>query len=174
MFQKKKCINCGASGRFLKLNDHNLCVKCASLKNKEMSMEDVGNEIADWFNSGKIPSKLLDIQAERFASDIRSDLNFERIFRTYNIARDFEKSGDVDAALSIYLDLLQDCPPGMDYYVRPCIILEKKKSYELAIDICETAISNINAGYFSGDIAEIEHRKERLERKLAKQKAGNN
>ena len=86
MFQKKKCINCGASGRFLKLNDHNLCAKCSSLKNKEMSLEEVGNELADWFNSGKMPSKLLDIQAERLASNIRSDLNFERIFQTYNIA----------------------------------------------------------------------------------------
>lgn len=174
MFQKKKCVNCGASGRFLKLNDHNLCVKCSSLKNNEMSLAEVGNELADWFNSGKMPSKLLDIQAERLASDTRSNLNFERIFQTYNTARGCEKSGNIDAALSIYLELLQDCPPGMDYYVRPCIILEKKKSYELAIDICETAISNINAGYFSGDIAEIEHRKERLQRKLAKQNAESN
>lgn len=36
-----------------------------------------------------------------------------------------ERQGEIEKALVIYFKLLKNCPTGTDYYVRPCIILEK-------------------------------------------------
>ena len=98
----------------------------------------------------------------------REKRNFNRVFGNYEKARSLEKSGEVEKALAIYLKLLDNCPTGTDYYVRPCIILEKQKNYKKAIEICDMAIACIRQGRFKADETEFLKRKERLVKKLEK------
>ena len=56
-------------------------------------------------------------------------------------------------------------PEGMDYYVRPCIVLEKLGRYDDAIDICQQGLIQIKSGKFNGDVSALNKRIERLKKK---------
>lgn len=170
MFEKKVCKSCGKNGFFLKLNEDLLCSECADLQNREMSMPEVADEIVKFVN-GKGTTKKLDtyIKAQE-KKENRERKNFNFVFGNYKKARNLEKQGKTDKALELYLKLLDNCPGGTDYYVRPCIILEKKHEYVHAIQICDLAIRNIQQGRFNANVEEFQHRKNRLLRKLENNK----
>lgn len=169
MFTKKVCKGCGKSGLFLKLNKDNLCFECADLQKSEMSMAEIADELGAYVKGKGTPKKTISYMQKQEKKEQRESKNFNRVFGTYETARQLERQGETDRALSIYLKLLETCPPGTDYYIRPCIILEKKHEYAHAIQICDLAIKGINQGRFNADIADFEHRKNRLQRKLEKE-----
>ncbi len=154
MLVKKVCKQCGENGYNLRLNEKLLCPDCADLESKEMSMSKITN-LVKFFKAQEARSK-------------REEKNFNFIFKKYQKARDLEKKGEIDKALTIYLKLLENIPPGTDYYTRPCIILEKKHEYAQAIEICDMAIKGIREDRFNADEEEFLHRKNRLLKKLEK------
>ena len=168
MFEKKVCKGCGKSGVFLKLNDDLLCSECAELESKRMTTKEVVDELVAYANGAGTTKKIEDYLDAEEAKNKREKRNFNRVFGNYEKARSFEKSGEVEKALAIYLKLLDNCPTGTDYYVRPCIILEKQKDYKKAIEICDMAIACIRQGRFKADETEFLKRKERLVKKLEK------
>lgn len=166
MFEKKVCKGCGKNGFFLKLNSDLLCNECVELKNNEMSMSEVADELVKFVKGEGSAKKLTTYVELQEAKKRRETRNFNIVFGNYEKARSMERQGETDKALSIYLSLLENYPQGTDYYVRPCIILEKKHEYEQAIQICDLAIRNIQQGRFNANIEEFEHRKTRLLRKM--------
>lgn len=170
MFEKKVCKGCGKSGIFLKLNSDLLCDECEDLKNREMSMSEVADELVNFVKGENITKKFSTYIKSQEAKEKRGERNFKFVFGNYDKARNLEKQGETEKALELYLKLLNNCPPGTDYYVRPCIILEKKHEYSHAIQICDLAIRNIQQGRFNANVEEFQHRKERLLRKLEKNK----
>ena len=95
---------------------------------------------------------------------------FEYYFNKYNKARELERNGRLDKALSIYLSILPLQPGGTLYYERPCILLEKMHRYEDALYVCELAIERIQKKAFNADLEPFEKRKARLEKKIIKEK----
>jgi len=168
MLEKKVCKHCGKSGYFLKLDNNLLCRACADLLEKGTDMNEIADELAE-FATGEGSLKRIEalIKAQNEANE-RGKINFESIYREYERARKIEKEGDTEKALACYLKILKKCPPGTDYYVRPCIILERKHDYAYAIEICDLAIKNIREGRFKADEEEFQHRKSRLLKKLEK------
>lgn len=69
-------------------------------------------------------------------------------------------------AYKTYFKILsQYNPKGTAYYERPCIILEKQKRYDEAINICQRVIKAIKNNEFNASIEEFEHRLNRLIKK---------
>ena len=169
MFKKNVCKGCGESGYFLKLNKELLCPKCVELEMKTMSTDEVIDELVEWYKGSGTTKNIEAYLHAAESKNRREQYNFNKIFSRYKQARNIEKEGKLDGALSIYLQLLENCPPGTDYYIRPCIILEKKKEFTKAIEICDFAIENIRQGRFNADENEFLKRKERLVKKRNKQ-----
>ncbi|WP_300902302.1 hypothetical protein [uncultured Clostridium sp.] len=72
-----------------------------------------------------------------------NDATFLEYYSIYEIAAEKEKNNDVDGALELYLDILKRyAPVGIIYYERPAIILEKRKEYEKALEVCNLALNN--------------------------------
>ncbi len=165
MHVRNVCKECLANGDTLILNDDLLCPECEyfhSLNLKKIdyeskSLSDMQKRIEEYNNA-------YDAKSER------EDKNFNFIFGNYNRAKELEKQGQIDKALEVYLSILEYVPPGTDYYNRPCIILEKKKEYALAIEICDLAIKCVSEGRFGRNASDDEfiHRKNRLIRKMSK------
>ncbi len=104
-------------------------------------------------------------------SKTKEERDFDIYFKLYEEARRLEKNGNADKALEIYTNILEEFEPtGTAYYERPCIILEKQKRYDEAIQICLRAIEAINNKRFNATADEFEHRLNRLLRKKEKQK----
>jgi tetratricopeptide (TPR) repeat protein len=99
------------------------------------------------------------------------DKNFSIYSNLYKKARNLEKLKKEDEALKIYLNILNKYnPQGTAYYERPAIILERQKYYKEAVKICTMAIKAINNKNFNADVNEFEHRLNRLNNKIEKQK----
>lgn len=169
MFERKVCKSCGKNGFFLKLNKDFLCSECANLQQNEMTMVEISNELIHG-NFTKIESLI----QEQDKKQRREEQNFNYVFKNYNTAYSLEKQGNADKALDIYIEMLEYNPPGMNYYIRPCIILERKHEYTAAIQICDLAIKRINQGYFDGNLDDFEHRRQRLLKKLEKENNNKN
>lgn len=166
---KMVCKECYKSGYNLKLDKNLLCDECIDYYNKELNPNDFGNDLDNWID-GKGDLKRISICNKlREKKEKRTDKNFYRIFNPYQKARELERKGKIDDALKIYLKLLIECPPGTEYYTRPCIILEKKHEYLQAIEICDLAIKSIREGRFQADENEFIKRKNRLTKKADKQ-----
>lgn len=58
MFEKKVCKGCGKNGFFLKLNSDLLCNECVELKNNEMSMSEVADELVKFVKGEGSAKKL--------------------------------------------------------------------------------------------------------------------
>lgn len=170
MFEKNVCMGCGKSGYFLKLNKELLCEECVDLKNKKMTNSEVTEELVNWFNGKGTLKKVNSYMKAQDAKSQREKKNFDKVFNSYQKARELEKSGKTDDALEIYLKILENCPSGTDYYIRPCIILEKKQQYAQAVELCDLAIKNIRIGRFNADENEFLHRKNRLLKKMQKER----
>jgi tetratricopeptide (TPR) repeat protein len=169
MLEKKVCKSCGQSGYFLKLNNDFLCVQCVDLKKKEMTHNEIDRELINFVNDNGSLEKVTSLLQAHKQKERRESKSFDKIFKDYQKARQLEKQGDTQEALSIYLKILPNCPPGISYYERPCIILEKEHEYAQAIEICDLAIKNIKQGRFYADTDIFQHRKERLLKKLEKE-----
>lgn len=90
-------------------------------------------------------------------------------YARYEQAREIERQGDLERALTIYLDIIKYCSPeGTVYYERPAIILEKLGKYKEAIRVCERAIKKINNVTFHADPQEFQKRIDRLNKKIRK------
>lgn len=170
MFEKNVCKGCGKSGYFLKLNKDLLCEECLDLQRKQMTSSEFDEELIKWYKGEGSLKKVNSYMKAQDAKSQREEKNFNKVFHKYQKARELEKSGKVDNALEIYIKILENCPPGTDYYIRPCIILEKKHLYAQAIQICDLAIKNIRIGRFNADENEFLHRKDRLLKKIEKAK----
>lgn len=169
MLKKNVCKGCGKNGLFLKLNKELLCAECVDLEAKRMSTSEVTDELIAYVKGTGTTKKIEAYMKAQESKNKRELHNFNIVFGNYEKARNLEKQGDMEKALAIYLKLLEKCPTGTDYYVRPCIILEKKKEFEKAIEICDFAIKNIRQGRFNADENEFLKRKERLVKKCNKQ-----
>lgn len=92
-------------------------------------------------------------------------------------AHEFEKNGEIEIALKMYLSIIYDSEPiARTFYKRPAIILEKQKEYEKAIEVCDLVLNNLNK-FEKVDremaIEEFTKRKERLIKKLSKSNSEN-
>lgn len=170
MFEKNVCKGCGKSGYFLKLNKDLLCEECVDLQNKEMTLAEFDEELVKWCKGKGTLKRVNSYLKAQDAKSQREEKSFNKVFNKYQKARELEKLGKVDNALEIYLKILENCPPGTDYYIRPCIILEKRHQYTQAVEICDLAIKNIRIGRFNADENEFLHRKSRLLKKIEKNK----
>lgn len=168
MLVKKVCKQCGKNGYILRLNEKLLCPDCVDLENKEMTADEVVDELVNWYNDKGSLKKINALHKAHEAKNRRQEKNFHFVFGNYQKARDLERKGETDKALAIYLKLLKNNPPGTLYYTRPCIILEKKHEYAQAIEICDMAIKGIREDRFNADEEEFLHRKNRLLKKLEK------
>ena len=165
---KNVCIDCGKSGFFLKLDGSGRCADCARAAEKYLTMEEVTDEAAKMIRGEGDARPVLQHLREQEAKHRRTREKFFSVYDRYAAARKLEKEGAPEKALEIYLQLLPDCPGGTDYYVRPCILLEKAGDYGKAIEICNLAIAQIRQGRFQADPEEFLRRRERLERKQSK------
>jgi tetratricopeptide (TPR) repeat protein len=85
----------------------------------------------------------------------------------YQKAAAFEKIGDYEKALSLYMQILSKyIPHGTVYYERPTIILERMAKYKEAVAICNVAIFALENRLFNADIELFRKRKARLEKKM--------
>lgn len=85
-----------------------------------------------------------------------------------NKALSLEKTGGVEEALKIYLDIIEQYNArGTAYYERPAIILEKMGRLEQAISVCEKALGN---PYLQASQDSFEKRLNRLQKKRNKKK----
>ncbi len=92
---------------------------------------------------------------------------FQQMHKLHEKAKRLEKFGKDGDALEIYLQIHQDYFPNTsDLYDRPIVILEKKKRYEEAIDICKLAIERIEADKVSGSSTSFHKKLEQLTTKL--------
>ncbi len=89
------------------------------------------------------------------------------MFKLVEKAKTMERVGNENKALEIYLDLLENYTPNTsDAYERPAIILERRKRYDEALKICETAIELINDNKLGGTVAKFEKRIEKIQSKM--------
>lgn len=89
------------------------------------------------------------------------------MFKLVEKAKTMERVGNENKALEIYLDLLENYTPNTsDAYERPAIILERRKRYDEALKICETAIELINDNKLGGTVAKFEKRIEKIHSKM--------
>jgi len=91
-----------------------------------------------------------------------------QMFQLNEKAKAMDRLGNEDKALEIYLEILEKYHPHLlANFERPAIILEKKKRYEEAIEICEKAIQLIEEEKISGDKERCLDRLRRLKSKLS-------
>lgn len=170
--EKNVCKECWESGYSLKLNKDFLCKKCEN-HNKIVQLysdKEIDDELLEWYLKNSIPKKYNKVMKSYNDKEKRANRNFDKIYSKYQEARELEKSGNTDDALKIYLKNLENCPPGTNYYSRPVIILEKQHQYAQAVELCDLAIKNIRIGRFKANEEEFLHRKNRLLKKIEKEK----
>lgn len=82
-------------------------------------------------------------------------------------AKKMDRLGNEDAALEIYLEVLEHYQPHLyANFERPAIILEKKRRYEEALNICERALELIEGENISGDPEKCQSRINKLKEKI--------
>jgi tetratricopeptide (TPR) repeat protein len=78
-----------------------------------------------------------------------------------------DRLGNEDAALEIYLEILDHYQPHLyANFERPAIILEKKRRYQEALDICLRALELIEGENISGDPGKCQSRIDKLKDKV--------
>lgn len=92
---------------------------------------------------------------------------FNEYYSKFLKAKDLEKAGEIEKALSLYMDVINNYnPEGSSYYERPAIMLEKIRDYKRALSISmmgkQNLITrsinenNIDISYFDNRIARLE------------------
>lgn len=168
----KVCKECGKSGSDLHLNESLLCNECAEAQKMIMAHDEFRHEVISTWESGGDLSKLEAYTKayDKVLSDQRDRTlkSHEYVYNNLMKGKALEKQGKADEALALYFENLKYLPQGTDYYTRPCIVLEKKKEYDKAIEVCDLAIEVIEEGRFNADVEEFINRKNRLLAKKAK------
>lgn len=76
---------------------------------------------------------------------------FAEMHKLIEKAKSFERMGREEEALKIYLEIHENFFPNTsDLFERPAILLEKRKRFDEAIQICEKAIKLIGEGKITG------------------------
>jgi len=82
-------------------------------------------------------------------------------------AKKMDRLGNEDAALELYLEILDNYHPSLyANFERPAIILEKKHRYKEALEICQRAVELIEEEKISGDKEKCISRVEKLKAKV--------
>ncbi|KOR24141.1 tetratricopeptide repeat protein [Clostridium sp. L74] len=106
---------------------------------------------------------------EKRIKNLKLENEFNKYSLVFDEAREKEKAGYIDEALTTYTNILDNyIPEGSLYYERPAILLEKLKRYEEAIKVCDLAIKNQKENSLHFPKEDFEYRKNRLVRKLNK------
>ncbi|MBN2898522.1 MAG: hypothetical protein JXO44_07090 [Clostridia bacterium] len=83
-------------------------------------------------------------------------------------AKKMDRLGNEDAALEIYLEILEHYQPHLYMnFERPAIILEKKRRFQEALEICQKALELIENERISGDAEKCQSRIDKLLEKVA-------
>ncbi len=132
---------------------------------KLLSSDELIVELQDYIHTGIESNKLKEHKGAMVLAEIekaKSNNVFRKYNSLYNKAKLLEKD-NINSALEIYLNILHNYEPeGTAYFVRPCILLEKLKRYDEAIEICLRAINEIELSKFNASKDEFEKRIERL------------
>lgn len=95
----------------------------------------------------------------------------EKLVEQYKLlksAKKVEQMGNVDRALDLYLELHDRYDPNTsDAYERPAILLERKKRYQEAHDMCVSAIEEIENDRISGTVEKFQKRLDSINAKMA-------
>ena len=82
-------------------------------------------------------------------------------------AKKMDRLGNEDTALELYLEILDNYHPSLySNFERPAIILEKKRRYQEALEICQRALELIEDENISGDTDKCQHRIDKLTEKI--------
>lgn len=136
-----------------------------------IDLEDTGrilnNYIKDNPNSKQQYNELENKLKEYEAQEKLKKNTFNEYYSKFLKAKDLEKAGEIEKALSLYMDVINNYnPEGSSYYERPAIILEKIRDYKRALSISmmgkQNLITrsinenNIDISYFDNRIARLE------------------
>lgn len=90
-------------------------------------------------------------------------------YHIFERAQRLERAGNDDKALELYLEIHESYEPNLSQaYERPAIILEKKRRYDEAIELCEKAISMIENDRLTGSKDKFYSRIEKIRLKQNK------
>lgn len=136
-----------------------------------IDLEDTG-KILNNYIKGKPNSKQQynELQNRLREYEVQEELKrsyFDEYYSKFLKAKDLEKAGKIEKALSMYMDVINNYnPEGSSYYERPAIMLEKIKDYKRALSITmlgkQNLITrsinenNIDINYFDNRIARLE------------------
>ncbi len=96
------------------------------------------------------------------------DENLQKLYKKMEKAKRMERMGNDDEALRVYLDILENHNPNTsDLFERPAIILEKKRRFEEALEICDRALDLLADDLMTGSTKTFEKRKASIEQKMA-------
>lgn len=105
--------------------------------------------------------------------EVQEELNrklFDEYYSKFMKAKNLEKAGEIEKALSIYMDVINNYnPKGTSYYERPAIMLEKNKDYKKALSIAMLGKENLITRSITEngvDISYFDKRISRLEDKI--------
>ncbi len=88
-------------------------------------------------------------------------------FKLLKRAKKLEEMGNVDRALDLYLELHERYEPNTsDAYERPAKLLERKREYHKALEMCEKAITAIENDKMSGTKEKFQKRIDAINDKL--------
>lgn len=139
---------------------------------KILSLDELAVELKDCIYTGIESQKLKEHKAAILLHEsiiIKKNNDFKKYSSLYEKARNLEKINNIDGALSIYFNVLNKyIPEGSAYYERPCIILEKLKRYDEAIEICNLTITRVEHYKFNFSADDFKKRLERLIKKKNK------
>ena len=76
MLVKKVCKQCGKNGYILRLNEKLLCPDCVDLENKEMTADEVVDELVNWYNDKGSLKKLNALHKAHEAKNRRQEKTF--------------------------------------------------------------------------------------------------
>lgn len=85
-------------------------------------------------------------------------------------AKRMERMGNDDEALRIYLDIHENHMPNTsDLFERPAIILERKRRYQEALDICQKALELLADDLMTGTASTFEKRIDQIHHKMERE-----
>lgn len=96
-----------------------------------------------------------------------SDQQLLEQFKLIKTARKLEQMGNYDRALELYLELHEKFDPNTtDAYERPAILLERKRDYQGALDMCQKALDAIDEDLLSSSKGKFQKRMENIREKM--------
>ena len=95
--------------------------------------------------------------------------DFDEYYGRFQKAREAERAGRYEEALTAYLEILDEYEPaGTVYYERPAILLEQLGRFDEAIEVCNRAIRAIEREQMHANPDEFQRRIDRLREKQAR------